>query len=85
LVVGGRVVKIRTLLEAANALLAHWVDDDGEEYIVAVKTCLDAITGSVSAEDARAAFVRAAEEAGMRIITLVYSADVSSTGARTAA
>jgi hypothetical protein len=85
LVVEQRTVRIRTLLDAANALLTHWVDDDGEEYVVAVKECLDAITGKTTVEIARAAFIRAVDEAGMRIIALVHSAGKPLPGARSAA
>jgi len=85
LIVERRTVRIRTLLEAADALLTHWDDDDGDEYVVAVKECLDAMTGKTTAEIARAAFIRAVDEAGMRVITLVHSTGTPSAGARSAA
>jgi hypothetical protein len=72
----GMTVRIGTLVAAAEALLSRWPpDEDGEEYVVAVKTCLDAITGIVTAGEARLALIRAAEEAGMRVITLAHVAE----------
>lgn len=63
---------VRSLGELANALVVAWPTDDGEEYIEAVKTCLDAIRGNIPAKTARAAFIRAAEEAGIPVITVVH-------------
>lgn len=40
---------VRTLADAAYVLLKDWPDDDGEAYIIAVKSCVDAISGSKSA------------------------------------
>jgi hypothetical protein len=72
----GMTVRIGTLIEAAEALLSRWPpDEDCEEYVVAVKTCLDAITGLVTAGEARLTLIRAAEEAGMRVITLAHVAE----------
>jgi hypothetical protein len=85
LVTRHQAFKVSTLVDAANALLSHWVDDDGEEYIVAVKTCLDAIYGIVSPDDARIALMRAADEAGIRVIALVSGSRGILTGTRTAA
>ncbi|KEC75596.1 hypothetical protein RLPCCGM1_c0975 [Rhizobium leguminosarum bv. phaseoli CCGM1] len=42
--------------------------DDGEEYLEAVKACLDAIIGDLPPDHVRAAFVRAAQEAGIAVI-----------------
>ncbi|WP_245267788.1 DUF982 domain-containing protein [Rhizobium sp. 2MFCol3.1] len=73
------------MLDAANALLTHWDEDDGEEYVIAVKECLDAIRGQSTAENARAALIRAVTEAGMGVITLVSPAQTPTVRARTAA
>ncbi|ANK92779.1 hypothetical protein AMK01_CH03356 [Rhizobium sp. N6212] len=63
---------VRSLGEVAGALIAAWPTDDGREYIAAVKTCLDAIQGNISPDVARAALIRAAEEAGVRVIAVVH-------------
>jgi hypothetical protein len=43
---------------------------DGAEDIAAAKTCLDAIQGNIPAKVARAALIRAAEEAGVPVVPL---------------
>ncbi len=63
---------VRSLSEVADALIAGWPTGDGREYIAAVKTCLDAIQGNISPNVARAALIRAAEEAGIPVITVVH-------------
>ena len=46
LMLGGREKYrvLRTLRDAAEVLIADWPSEDGEEYVVAVKACVDAIT-----------------------------------------
>ncbi|MGR9470647.1 DUF982 domain-containing protein [Rhizobium leguminosarum] len=63
---------VRSLGEVANALVVGWPTDDGKEYIAAVKACVDAIQGDVPAKTARAALIRAAEEAGIRVVAAVH-------------
>ncbi|TBY57992.1 DUF982 domain-containing protein [Rhizobium leguminosarum bv. viciae] len=63
---------VRSLNEIAEALVAGWPTGDGKEYIAAIKTCLDAIQGNIPAKVARAALIRAAEEAGIPVITVVH-------------
>ncbi|WP_018899451.1 DUF982 domain-containing protein [Rhizobium sp. 2MFCol3.1] len=63
--------RIRTLYDVGRVLLEFWPDDDGEKYVVAVKTCVDAITGETTTEDARRAFIDAAGEANIPVITIV--------------
>jgi hypothetical protein len=41
---------VRSLREIAEALIVAWPTDDGEEYMAAVKTCLDAIYGNIPAK-----------------------------------
>ncbi|NLS06970.1 DUF982 domain-containing protein [Rhizobium sp. P32RR-XVIII] len=41
-------------------------------YLLAVQTRLQALHGKTSAADARAALIRAAEEAGIPVITVVH-------------
>ncbi|OWW02355.1 hypothetical protein ATY81_22190 [Rhizobium sp. R72] len=62
---------VTSLREVAEALIIAWPTDDGEEYVAAVKTCLDAIHGHIPAKAARAALIRAAEEAGIPVIAVV--------------
>ncbi|MBX5082460.1 DUF982 domain-containing protein [Rhizobium lentis] len=63
---------VRSLGEVADALIIGWPTDDGQHYIAAVKTCLDAIHGNIPAHIARAALIRAAEEAGIAVIAVVH-------------
>lgn len=62
---------VRTLGDAAHLLMKEWPSDDGEEYMAAVKACVDAITGKISPEQFREVFLRAAKEAGIAAITVV--------------
>ncbi|MGR9268133.1 DUF982 domain-containing protein [Rhizobium leguminosarum] len=63
---------VRTLGDAAYILLKDWPSDDGEEYVTAVKACVDAISGQIAPEQFRDAFLRAADEAGIAALTIVY-------------
>jgi hypothetical protein len=60
---------VRTAREAAEVLLRDWPAEEGEEFLVAVKTCLDVITGKAEPENLHQAIVRAAYEAGIAAIT----------------
>ncbi|TBB32446.1 DUF982 domain-containing protein [Rhizobium ruizarguesonis] len=62
---------VRTLGDAAYLLLKDWPSDDGEEYVTAVKACVDAISGQIAPEQFRDAFLRAADEAGITALTVV--------------
>lgn len=63
---------VRSLPEVVDALINAWLTDDGMEYIAAVKACVDAILGNISAKVACAALIRAAEEAGIPVIAHVH-------------
>ncbi|MGO6814838.1 DUF982 domain-containing protein [Rhizobium leguminosarum] len=63
---------VRTLGDAATMLISEWPGDDGEEYVVAVRTCLDAIRGTTPPNAAREALMRAADEAGIRYLSVVH-------------
>ncbi|MDH6650184.1 UNVERIFIED_ORG: hypothetical protein M2312_004855 [Rhizobium esperanzae] len=63
---------VQSLGEVAKALIVAWPTDDGKEYMAAVKACLDAIYGNIPAKAARAALIRAAEEAGIPVIAAVH-------------
>lgn len=60
---------VHTAREAAEILLREWPAEEGEEFLVAVKTCLDVITGKIEPEKLHEAIVRAAYEAGIAAIT----------------
>jgi len=61
-----------SLREVADALVGECQSDDGEEYMETVKVCLDAIHGKLSAQEAREALIRAADEAGIPVIRVVH-------------
>ena len=62
LVVNGGEIVLRTVSDAAETLINAWPAEDGEEYMVAVRTCLDALYDIVPAVKVREALIRAAEE-----------------------
>ncbi|ACE89980.1 hypothetical protein AMC90_CH00937 [Rhizobium phaseoli] len=74
LVVSGpeRYKLVATLVQAAEMLTVGWPIDDGDEYLIAIRACRMAIHGEIPAEDARAALIRAADEAGISVITAVH-------------
>ncbi|ASS56444.1 DUF982 domain-containing protein [Rhizobium leguminosarum] len=63
---------VRTLGDAAYLLIKDWPYDAGEEYVAAVKACVDAISGRIGPEQFRQAFLRAADEAGIAALTVVH-------------
>lgn len=54
---------IRGTEEAARALLHRWPVDEGEEFFAAQRVFLEVLDGKRTAEEARAAFLKAAAEA----------------------
>ena len=56
---------VRTLGDAAYVLIKDWPYDDGEEYVAAVKACVDAMSGQIAPEEFRQALLRAADKAGI--------------------
>ncbi len=62
---------IRSLTDAARVLIRDLPLDDGEEYVIAVKACADALVGKTSPEELRQALPRAANEAGISALSLV--------------
>ncbi len=68
----GRRLTVRTALEAANALIKEWPSDDGEEFLTAVKACLDVMTGKASSDELRSAILRAADEAGVAAVAVIH-------------
>lgn len=69
----GRRLIVRTVREAASALITtDWPSDDGEEFLSAVKTCLDVMTGKASSRELRSAILRAANEAGVAAVAVLH-------------
>ncbi|AGS21430.1 DUF982 domain-containing protein [Rhizobium etli] len=62
---------VRTLGDAAHLLINDWPSDDDEEYVSAVKACVDAISGKIDPARFREALLRAADEAGIAALTVV--------------
>ncbi|MBB3308622.1 hypothetical protein FHT78_000351 [Rhizobium sp. BK196] len=69
---GNKHLIVRTVGEAANALMREWPSDDGEEFLSAVKACLDVMTGKAEADELRAAIIRAADEAGITALSILH-------------
>lgn len=68
----GRRLTVRTVQDAANALMKDWPADDGEEFLTAVKACLDVMTGKGSRGELRKAILRAANEAGVAAVAVLH-------------
>ena len=62
---------IRTVKDAAVALISDWPSDDGEEYMAAVRACLDALHDVIPPEAVRDALIRAADEEHILYISVV--------------
>ncbi|AVA25878.1 DUF982 domain-containing protein [Rhizobium sp. LEGMi198b] len=60
--------RVNSVQDATETLLEHWPIEDGEEYVTAVRICLDAMMGVVCVEAAREAFIKAAKEAGVALL-----------------
>ncbi|ANL38307.1 DUF982 domain-containing protein [Rhizobium phaseoli] len=74
LALGGQPARkvVRTLGDAAYILIKDWPSDDSEEYVSAVKACVDAISGQIAPEQFREAFLRAADEAGIAALPVIH-------------
>lgn len=59
----GALRKIATTGDAAECLATVWPLERGPRHKLAIATCLEALNGRRSSEDARRAFVEAVEEA----------------------
>ncbi|MBB3462841.1 DUF982 domain-containing protein [Rhizobium sp. BK377] len=68
----GRRLIVRTAQQAAKALIKDWPSDDGEEFLCAVKACLDVMTGKASSNELRNAILRAANEAGVAAVAALH-------------
>lgn len=58
---------VKSTEDAALCLLEKWPTGKGKAYMVAQRTCLDALEGRATAENARQAFIKAAREAQIHI------------------
>ncbi|TAV08413.1 DUF982 domain-containing protein [Rhizobium ruizarguesonis] len=63
---------VRTLGDAAYILIKDWPFDDGDEYVAAVKACVDAMSGQIAPDEFRQALLRAANEAGIAALIVVH-------------
>lgn len=65
----GRARVINSVVALAEVLLTQWPVTDGEAYQEALRVCLDVLENPARpAEDARAAFVAAARDAGVTVL-----------------
>jgi len=63
----GQFREIRSTIEAVDCLMDGWPAEEDDDYTTAIKTCLAAIDGDVSARMAREAFIQAARKARIYI------------------
>lgn len=68
----GRRLIVRTVREAAHALMTDWPSDDGEEFLSAVKACVDVMAGNASSAELRNAIIRAAGEARVSAVAVLH-------------
>ncbi|GES40768.1 uncharacterized protein DUF982 [Rhizobium sp. ERR 922] len=68
---GERYRVIKTVRDAAVTLISDWPSDDGEEYVMAIKACLDALNDVIPPEVAREALIRAAAEERILYISVI--------------
>jgi hypothetical protein len=61
----GKFQMVSSAAEAARILLEEWPVDEGDAYVAAKAACLSVLTGNTQPDVARAAFLKAAEEAGV--------------------
>ena len=61
--ISGDIRYIMSAQEAVSALTGNWPEKRSLRYRTAWRACKTAVTGETPAEDARAAFVDAAEQA----------------------
>ncbi|MBB3234797.1 DUF982 domain-containing protein [Phyllobacterium endophyticum] len=64
---GGSPKRIVSLAEATEFILLEWPPSDSMTLEHARQACLDAISGKVPVETARAAFIAAAKESGIYV------------------
>lgn len=62
---------IKTVRDAAVTLISDWPTDDGEDYVVAIRACLDALHDVIPPEAVREALIRAAAEERILYISVI--------------
>lgn len=67
-----RIFSVRTAMGAANARIREFPSDDGGEFLLAIKICLDVMKGNVDPEQLTTAIIRAAEKAGVTAIAVLH-------------
>lgn len=67
-----RLLSVRTAIGAASVLMKEFPCDDGEEFLAAIKICLDVVKGNAEPGELRAAIIRAADEAGVTAISVLH-------------
>lgn len=65
---GGGYLVVDTIEKAIECLIQQWPGQKGEAFEEAVQACIDGINHRIPAEDVRQAFIKAANEAGIRIL-----------------
>ncbi len=65
-------VIVRTAKEAASVLMKYFPLDDGEEFLAAVRACLEVMGGKRGPEELREAILRAAHEAGITAMAVLH-------------
>lgn len=60
--------RVNSVHQVAELLLEHWPVENGEEYVAAVRVCLEAMLGAAPPEAAREALIKAAREAGISVM-----------------
>lgn len=64
----GGTRRINSVHQVAELLLQHWPVENGEDYVAAVRVCLEAMLGAVPPEAVRDALIKAAREAGISVM-----------------
>ncbi len=64
----GGTRRVNSVHQVAELLLEHWPSENGEEYVAAVRICLEAMLGAVGPEAVREALIKAAREAGISVM-----------------
>lgn len=65
----GEIKTVGNADEAWKALLDDWPSDDGNRFISALLVCMDVQRGERRPEEARIAFIEAAVEAGVPLLS----------------
>jgi Protein of unknown function (DUF982) len=64
----GRIVVVRDVKHALTSLSEHWFRHRSETHGIACEACREAMEGKTAAENARFAFIQAAQEAQILVL-----------------